>query len=263
MSILSIGGCNMKSKKFLLEKLIGLPKMTIRTALADEGQQTEPTTPVATPEPTQTQQQTINYEQLISQARQEEKAKLYPEITKLKAEKEAQLKRINELIIQVAEKDELIKQKDSEVKNATSKKVDSEEVKALKLKVEELTTSLALKVSELDEIKLTTYKESKIREVGSELVPELVRGTTAEEIDSSIVVAQQAYQAIMAKVQTATPPQAQSQVMPQVNPTMPVVNPTVNPVQTTGMDISSLSGTSLFDSNGREQYNQLRKQLGL
>lgn len=260
----------MKFNTLLSQKLKGTTKKAFRVAFAEEAPvttQTEPTAPAQQTEPVNTQStpsQTINYEQLISQARQEEKAKLYPEITKLKAEKEAQTKRINELIIQVAEKDEVIKQKDAELKNATSKKVDSEEVKTLKLKVEELTNSLALKDSELAEIKLNSYKESKIKEVGEELIPELVKGTTPEEIDASIAVAQQAYQSIIAKIKPVqSHATAQThQPMPQVNPTMPVVNPTVNPVQTTGMDISSLSRTSMFDSSSREQYKELRKQLG-
>lgn len=260
----------MKFNTLLSQKLKDLTNMTLRVAHAEEAPttQVEPTPAQAqVTEPTtqaQAPTQTINYEQLISQARQEEKAKLYPEITKLKAEKEAQTKRINELIIQVAEKDEVIKQKDAELKNATSKKVDSEEVKTLKLKVEELTNSLALKDSELAEIKLNSYKESKIKEVGGELIPELVKGTTQEEIDASIAVAQQAYQSIIEKIKPVqSPAQAQTHTqMPQVNPTMPVVNPTVNPVQTTGMDISALSRTSMFDSSSREQYKQLRKQLG-
>lgn len=260
----------MKFKKLLSKNLTELTNKAFRVALADEGQvvpPTEPTQPVEpqTTAPTQATATapTINYEQLIAQARQEEKQKLYPEITKLKAEKEAQTKRINELIIQVAEKDETIKAKDAEIAKASSKKQDSEEVKNLKLKIEELTNSVALKDSELAELKLSTYKEAKMREVQDQIIPELVRGTTPEEIDASIEIAKQAFASVVSRVSSAQPTAQPQQVMPTANPVMPVVNPTVNPVSNTGIDISSLAGTSLFDKAGREQYKQLRTQLQL
>lgn len=261
----------MKFKELLMMKLIALTNMTLRVALADDGGQTPPPAVEPTNDPTQTQQPTttpspaINYEQLIAQARKEEKEKLYPEITKLKAEKEAQTKRINELIIEVAEQKEIARLKDVELTKAQSTKVDSEEVKSLKLEVERLTGEVTLKDSQLKSIELDSYKKSKIDEVQGQLIVELVGGTTQEEIDASIEVAKQSYLNVMARVQAQTAPQAQAQVtqMPSANPVLPVTNPVVNPVHQANVDMNTLAGTSLFDKGNREAYNEVRKQLGL
>jgi len=267
---------NMKFNKLLLEKLKGLTNMTFRVALADDGGQNTPpaTDPTGTPnDPTQTQQPTttpsqptVNFESLIAQARKEEKEKLYPEITKLKAEKETQTKRINELIIEVAEHKEVARLKDEELKKAQSTKVDSEEVKALKLEVERLTGELALKDSELKTIELDSYKTGKIDEAQGQLIVELVSGTTKEEIDASIEVAKQSYASVMDRVQAQTTPQAQAQTtqtMPSANPVLPVTNPTVNPVHQANVDMNNLARTSLFDGNNKEAYKQIRTQLQL
>ena len=50
-------------------------------------------------EPPKNEGNTVNYEQLIAQARREEKEKLYPQIEKLKAQAEVLTKQVNEALL--------------------------------------------------------------------------------------------------------------------------------------------------------------------
>lgn len=229
----------------------------IREALADEGQSTEGTTePVVETKPTEP---TVNFEDLILKARKEEKDKLYPQITKLKEENQAKTARINELLIAVAEANESVKAKDTEL-NKVKATVENntavnDEVVKLQNKIIELETELANKEGEVKTIKLETFKKEKIAEAQGQLIPELVVGNTEEEIANSIEVAKARYAEIVGQVQNT--------VVVTSKPTQPpVVNPNTAKFQE-GMAQAELSQMSLFDPGARAKYSELRKQLGI
>lgn len=202
---------------------------------------------------------TVNFESLISKARQEEKDKLYPEITRLKGELVAKTNRINELLLSLGEKDEIIKQKDVKIAELEkdSKKSQSEEVKSLNNKIEELTNTIALKDAEIASLKIEGYKTQKINEAQGKLIPELVVGNTPDEIDASIERAKQRYAEILAQVQSSAKPATQNSTQ------VPPVNPNVQNINNQTVNTMDLMGVSMFDKNARAQYAEMRAKLGL
>lgn len=146
-------------------------------------------------EPPKNEGNTMNFEQLIAQARREEKEKLYPQIEKLKAQVEVLTKQVNEaLLAKGAAEKELADLKESQ------KKGDSEEVTKLKAQVESLKSEnenlkkntvseedLRKKLEEEYQVKL--YAKDKLAENKDKILSvfaEKVVGNTKEEIDSAI-----------------------------------------------------------------------------
>lgn len=146
-------------------------------------------------EPPKNEGNTMNFEQLIAQARREEKEKLYPQIEKLKAQAEVLTKQINEaLLTKGAVEKELSDLKESQ------KKGDSEEVTKLKAQVEALKSDnenlkkntvseedLRKKLEEEYQVKL--YAKDKLAENKDKILSvfaEKVVGNTKEEIDLAI-----------------------------------------------------------------------------
>ena len=146
-------------------------------------------------EPPKNEGNTMNFEQLIAQARREEKEKLYPQIEKLKAQAEVLTKQVNEaLLAKGAVEKELADLKESQ------KKSDSEEVTKLKAQVEALKSEnenlkkntvseedLRKKLEEEYQVKL--YAKDKLAENKDKILSvfaEKVVGNTKEEIDSAI-----------------------------------------------------------------------------
>ena len=146
-------------------------------------------------EPPKNEGNTMNFEQLIAQARREEKEKLYPQIEKLKAQVEVLTKQSNEaLLAKGAVEKELADFKESQ------KKGDSEEVTKLKAQVEALKSEnenlkkntvseedLRKKLEEEYQVKL--YAKDKLAENKDKILSvfaEKVVGNTKEEIDSAI-----------------------------------------------------------------------------
>ena len=254
----------MKTNKTLLEKVLERLNMGIRQALADEGAGDPPAQPdggVQDPSPNTlpSAQPNIDFESLIAKARKEEKEKLYPEITKLKEEVEKKVTRINELLLAIGEKDEIISQKDKEIKElkTNSKKSDSQEVKDLNIKITELENKLAEKDREISTIKLTSYKDKKIAEAGGELIPELVTGNSEEEIDLAIEKAKERYKEIVSKIAS------QQSTKPQNSNNIPPANPNTSAFTSSQVSTQSLNGLNLMTPEGRAEYEKMRKQMGL
>jgi len=245
----------MKNIKALLVNVMTMLMWNVRTARADEGAPAGEGAPA--PEGTPAPAPTVNFEELISKARKEEKEKLYPEINKLKAQVEEKVKRINELLIALGEKDEIIKGKDSEIAELkkNSKATESDEIKALKVKIVELENALSDKDNEIASIKLEAYKTAKIAEAGGELIPELVTGGTPEEIDLAIEKSKARYAEIVGRIKNTVAQQKPSTEIPPANPNTQAFYNQINT-----MDIA---GLSMFDKNSRSQYSEMRKQLGL
>ena len=139
------GEDNMKNTSIRMKNLISYINTALNnnlflTAFAEENT-----------EPPKNEGNTMNFEQLIAQARREEKEKLYPQIEKLKAQAEVLTKQVNEaLLAKGAAEKELADLKESQ------KKGDSEEVTKLKAQVE------ALK-SDNENLKKNTVSEEDLR----------------------------------------------------------------------------------------------------
>lgn len=157
--------------------------------------------------------QTINYEDLIANARKQEKEKLYPQIKKLEDEKNSLISKNNEALLTLGEKENEIQSLKAQIKDIqnNSTKGESETITTLRAEVENLKAEnkklndnlvsrddLEKEIRSEYEVKL--YREQKLREVGDNVIPELVHGTTKEEIDNSIKVAQDRYNEITSKV---------------------------------------------------------------
>lgn len=254
----------MKIIKALLEKLLKLEIMGMRQVLADEGAEDPPAQPDGgvqdpTPDTPPPVQPKIDFESLIAKARKEEKEKLYPEITRLKEELEKKVARINELLLAIGEKDEIISQKDKEIKELknNSKKSESQEVKELNIKIAELENKLAEKDREISTLKLASYRDKKIAEAGGELIPELVTGNSEEEIDLAVEKAKERYREIVSKIASQQP------TKPQSSNNIPPANPNTSAFTNSQVSTQSLSELNLLTPEGRAEYERIRKQLGL
>ena len=164
-------------------------KVFILTAYAEEnpeGASTEDT------QSTETKVPEVNIEQLLASVRQEEKAKLYPEIKKLKEELAVMTKNNNENLIKCAT---LEAQIDS--------KGEPAEMGELRAKITELTKQVmtmeaekgeavdvdALRAEIEAEYTVKLYMTQKLGELKGVILPtfeELIQGDTIEEIDASI-----------------------------------------------------------------------------
>ena len=139
----------------------------------------------------------VNYEQLIAQARKEEKDKLYPRIQKLEEENKTLTKSSNNYLLQIAAlKDELEKLKSAG---------DSDEVKTLKQTIADLQGQIetlknnavdeeAIRKKVADEYEVKMYAQEQIAlhkgSILSTLIPD-IKGATKEEVDAAIKTAKE------------------------------------------------------------------------
>ena len=139
----------------------------------------------------------VNYEQLIAQARKEEKDKLYPRIQKLEEENKTLTKSSNNYLLQIAAlKDELEKLKSAG---------DSDEVKTLKQTIADLQSQIetlknnavdeeAIRKKVADEYEVKMYAQEQIAlhkgSILSTLIPD-IKGATKEEVDAAIKTAKE------------------------------------------------------------------------
>lgn len=212
--------------------------------------------PQSQPEQTQPTQPTVNFEDLITKARAEEKAKLYPKIQKLEGDNAKLVEKNNNLLLDLGTKDAEISDLKSQLEkaNSSSKNTESETVKALKDEIKTLKATIKdLEANSVDVEELTNsirseydvklYREQRLREVGDTIIPELVMGTTKEEIDNSIQVAQTRFNDIVTKhgavTHTVTP----------------------NNVNTLSLNIKDLSAEDISSMSAQE-WAEKRKMLG-
>lgn len=239
-------------------------------AYAEEGAEDEGGAEDNTPKPT------INYEDLIAKARKEEKEKQYKTIEKLKGQIDTFTKQHNDDLLVVADlKEKLAK---AEAKLTTAGGDDSEEVKTLKAELKKAQDDIASLTVENDKFKgqkpvnreeveaeiraelekeyeVKTYKAEKMAELKDDiLVPELVMGTTKEEIDASIQSALERSASIKKSlgIDDNTP-------KPQKRTPKSPANPSVSSVQDKEISIEYLASLDV----GSKEYAEVRKQLGL
>jgi len=157
---------------------------------------------------------TVAFEELIAKARKEERDKLYPEI-------ERQKKKVNDLLLVVAERDKTIEQLKADVQKLTkelekaNKALEEAQNKSGSTSAEASATIATLERTieelkakhqeEINKLSLELYKQQKLNEVGRDnLIPELVTGNTPEEIDRSIEASKQRLQQIRQSVLSGT-----------------------------------------------------------
>jgi len=254
----------MKKSCLLNGKTIkGIIGKLILKVYAEEVGGTPPVVPPVTP-PAGTEPPPIgvNYEDLIAKARTEEKNKLYPQLTELKGKIQEMTDKNNQNLIKIQEKEILVASLETQLKDVRSgsTKSESEQVTKLLKDVEALTGKLKIaeetatkntadvtaiedKIKSEYEIKL--YRETKLREEGETLIPELVMGLTKEEIDASIVIAKTRYTDIVGKAGKVPPTK-----VPPAN------------VSTSKMDLKNTKPQDIKDMS-REEYAEFRKKIGM
>lgn len=142
----------------------------------------------------------INYEQLIAQARKEEKDKLYPQIEKLKKENSDMVTKLNDALLSCANLQKKVEELSKQSGNSAE---IEEELKKAKAQVEVLETEntklkeqveKAPKEDEIvkrlkDEYEVKDYLRQSLAEHGKDILKVFqsdVKGNTKEEVDASI-----------------------------------------------------------------------------
>lgn len=253
----------MRNKKaFNTRKNQILKKIMPIIVLAEEPQGTDPAT--VTPEPQQAepapqgQAPTVNFEDLIANARKQEKDKLYPQIKKLEEEKKVLTEKNNNYLLTIGEKDAKISELETKISDLTNNasKGASEKEKSLTSEIEKLKTQIKtmeettisredVEKEIRDEYEVKLYREQKLREVGDTVIPELIMGSTKEEIDASVKISQERYSQITERVLGGVQ--------------VPVANVNTSSFGTKDLKIEDIAN---LDPRSPE-YAQLRTQLGL
>ena len=219
---------------------------------------------------------TINYEDLISKARKEEKDKQYKTIDKLKGQIETLTKQHNEDLLKIGQLEEDLKTANSKLQ--TAGQGDSEEIKTLKGTISTLNkekSDLENKIKDIEDNTVTreeleneirteleaeyttkTYRAEKMAELKDEiLVPELVIGNTIEEIDASIEVALEKSKSIREKLGIVDGQPKSPQGRTPKTPS----NPSMSRVQDSQFSMEYIAGLDVSSP----EYAEFRKQMGL
>ena len=219
---------------------------------------------------------TINYEDLISKARKEEKDKQYKTIEKLKGQIETLTKQHNEDLLKVGQLEEDLKTANSKLQ--TAGQGDSEEIKTLKNEIKTLQEDKKGLEAQLENIyndtvtreeleneirteleaeyTTKTYRAEKMAELKDEiLVPELVIGNTVEEIDASIEVALEKSKSIREKLGIVDGQPESPQGRTPKTPS----NPSMSRVQDSQFSMEYIAGLDVSSP----EYAEFRKQMGL
>lgn len=222
----------------------------------------------------------INYEDLIKKAREEEKKKQYKTIERLKTQNATLTEQHNNDLLKIAELEK--KLGEAETKLTTAGKGDSEEVTTLKSEIATLKqdkADLETKVSGLEankpvsreeveaevraelekEYEVKTYKAEKMAELKDDiLVPELIGGDTKEDIDASIQVALTRSAEIRKSLGLPEKKGATQQKPDKRTPKSPA-NPSVSGVQDKEVSLEYLATLDVRSP----EYAKVRQQLGL
>lgn len=266
---------NAETKRGFLKVMSVLSTPFAMKVLADTGSGggTEPTPPASSTNP-------VNFEQLIAQARKEEKEKLYPQIEKLKSENANMVSAINNYLLRIGELEKLVEKLQSEEGSSEKDK----QIADLTKQVNDLTSELnQLKESLVDEdtlrqqiakeyddkYKLDKFKDTAIAEAGDAILPVFVAevtGTTEDEIKTAIE---------NAKKKTFDTKKSLGLIDDEGNPVGVQSAPPDNKsqqqqVSTPPATVPSATGTEKFDVEyvrslvpGTPEYAEWRKKMGL
>lgn len=203
----------------------------------------------------------ISFEQLVAQARSEEKKKLYPEIERLKKESNDKTVKINELMLALGAKETTISELQAKLKEAQSGQISSKELDEAKAVIAKLSSELEAEKNKVIQMELESYKKEKLAEAGQEIIPDLVHGSTKEEIDQTVELAKQRYTDIFGSIANQT---KQNQPTKDFNRAMAgggIVNP-ASPFSTS-TSVEDINNLDLRTAEGKKKYEELRKQMNL
>lgn len=140
----------------------------------------------------------IKVTKLIEKARKEEKDKLYPRLSKLEASLQERDTAIEDLKRKIEEKEQALKAKDDaslSEQDKLRKQIDELSVKLTDV-VEDRKSEKEKAEKEKQRLTLEAFKANKIREAGTDIIPELVEGNTEEEIVAAVEKAKVKYKQI-------------------------------------------------------------------
>ena len=225
-------------------------------------------------------QSNVNYEDLIAKARKDEKQKQYKTIENLRKDLKTMTDNNNGNLIRIGELEVQIEELNKKL--TTSSTGDSEAVKTLKADLAKAQSDLETAKKELETAKAGAVDESALRtqienEVRAEyevknyrlellakkenqdiLVPELIMGTTKEELDASLESARARSEEIRKQFNVGTP-QTQQTDASAFSSRMPAVSS-----PSAGSATASVSFEDLAKLNpASPEYAEMRKKLGL
>ena len=268
------------SRGFKAEKTLSVLSKVLSsfcmTAHADEG--SEPTggsdNGVKTPQ--------INYEQLIAQARKEEKDKLYPRIKKLEEDNAKLVKTGNDNLIKIGDLTQTVNTLNAELEAYKCGKKETEEVKGLKTQIATLTAENEKLKKEMPDVKQLRADIEKEYEIKSYLAEqkaankdevlsyflEEIGGKTKEEIDASVQSAKDKSLKVKEELGVVNNNDntankggtTHAKRSSGANKSAPVMNPTEN----AGTDTHKFDAEYIrnLDPSSAE-YKEFRKSLGL
>lgn len=226
----------------------------------------------------------VNYEDLISKARKEEKDKQYKTIERLKTQVNTLTEQHNNDLLRVADLEKKLEESNKKLTSAGSG--DSEEIKTLKSTIKTLEgekKDLSKKVEDYEknkpksreeiekevraelekEYEVKTYKAQKMAELKDKLlVPELVGGETKEDIDASIEVALARSEEIRKSLGITENDSDEDETTTKKKQTKRTPRTPANPSGAIGGKEVSVEKLATMDVRSKE-YAELRKQLGL
>ena len=206
----------------------------------------------------------FNFEQLIAQARKEEKEKLYPEINRLREELKVMTANNNNNLLEVAKlKEELEKIKANNNESVEVAKL-KEELEKIRNEYEDFKKNT---VSEED-LRATLEKEYEVKTYLTEqkaanknlILPmffDSVAGETKEDIDNSIKNAIEMTNKAKEQLNVTT-----NIIQGSNTPVPPVVNPNGG-IHKDSLDVGFLANLDLKTPEGKREYEEWRKKQGL
>lgn len=249
-----------------------LIKALFMCAHADEGE--------GTPDPTPAPQ--INYEQLIAQARKEEKDKLYPKMQKLEEENKKLVQTGNDNLIKIGDLTQSVSNLTAELQKYQTGEVVNEEIEKLKSQVEALTAenqNLKDSAPDIEKIRAEIEQEYEIKAYASEQRTahkddvlssflEEIAGTTKEEIDASVEKAKAKTLSIKKDLglvdEEGNPVEKKSTKKQTETKSAPVKAPAMNPVDNSGSNIARFDADYIRNLDpSSPEYAEFRKSLGL
>lgn len=245
-------------------------KAFMLNVFAEEQPPQETNTQAQAPEKAPQQANVINYEDLITKARREEHAKVQGKIDKLTNENKTLVEKNNGLMLKVGQLESEKASLENDIKKAKEggAKIESEEIKSLNAEIKTLKDKIktmeanTVDVDEIEkgikaEYELKIFKMQKIHEAGNAIIPELVMGTTEEEILASIEKSKERYNEIVGNVANTNNTQQQNVSGGIQVPNMPTGNVETNSYTMGNIDPDTIRNMSTKD------WAEYRKKLGI
>lgn len=227
--------------------------------------------------------QQINYEQLIAQARKEEKEKLYPRIKQLEEENRKLVKTGNDNLIKIGDLTQTVNTLTAELEAYKKGDKTTEEVSTLKTQIATLTAENEKLKSEAPDVEKLRKEIEQEYEIKSYLAEQKtankdtilssfldeIQGKTKEEIDTSVQSAKEKSIAIKKELglvdENGNPVESTKQQGKSTSKKTPAKKaPAMNPTEDAGTDTGTFDAEYIRNLDpSSEEYKEFRKRLGL